>query len=81
MATGEVHAQLMLDGTYFNGWCVIIAHTKTKVVDWQFCDCENQAAYEALLKRIPAPGTVIINGHRAALTAIEHTPEGPWNGY
>jgi hypothetical protein len=24
----------MLDGTYFNGWCVIIAHTRTHVVDW-----------------------------------------------
>jgi hypothetical protein len=66
----------MLDGTYFNGWCVIIAHTRTHVVDWQFCDRENQAAYEALLKRIPAPGMVIIDGHRAALAAISHVWPG-----
>ena len=25
--TGEIHHQIMLDGTYFNGWCVLIAHT------------------------------------------------------
>ena len=24
--TGEVHRQVIVDGTYFNGWCVLIAH-------------------------------------------------------
>ncbi|MGC3023514.1 transposase-like zinc-binding domain-containing protein, partial [Brevibacterium sp. FAM 24630] len=27
--TGEIHDQIMLDGTYFNGWCVLIAYTGT----------------------------------------------------
>lgn len=70
--TGVVHEQLMLDGTYFNGWCVIIAYTRTHVVDWQFCDRENQAGYETLLRRIPAPRMVIIDGHHAALAAIKN---------
>ena len=38
--TGEIHHQIMLDGTYFNGWCVLIAHTGTHVIDWQWCDRE-----------------------------------------
>ncbi|MCU4297616.1 hypothetical protein D3I60_11080 [Brevibacterium permense] len=52
----------MLDGTYFNGWCVLITHTETHVIDWQWCDRENTASWTALLTRIPAPTVAIIDG-------------------
>ncbi|MFE3961289.1 IS256 family transposase, partial [Nocardia sp. NPDC059091] len=55
VATGVVYDQIMLDGTYFNGWCVLIAHTGTHVIDWQWCDREKTASWTALLERIPAP--------------------------
>ena len=42
--TGEMHHQIMLDGTYFNRWCVLIAHTGTHVIDWQWCDREKLAS-------------------------------------
>ena len=67
--TGEIHHQIMLDGTYFNGWCVLIAHTGTHVIDWQWCDREKLASWTALLTRIPPPDYAIIDGngplHRA----------------
>ncbi|WP_425574503.1 IS1/IS1595 family N-terminal zinc-binding domain-containing protein, partial [Nesterenkonia aethiopica] len=39
--TGEVHRQVIVDGTYFNGWCVLIAHNGTHVIGWQWCDKES----------------------------------------
>lgn len=43
----------MLDGTYFNGWCVLIAYTGEKVIHWQWCDREKTASWTALIARIP----------------------------
>ena len=59
--TGEIHHQIMLDGTYFNGWCVLIAHTGTHVIDWQWCDREKLASWTALLARIPPPDLSLIH--------------------
>ena len=75
--TGEIHHQIMLDGTYFNGWCVLIAHTGTHVIDWQWCDREKLASWTALLARIPSPDYAIIDGngplHRAIKNCWPHT--------
>lgn len=75
--TGVIHHQIMLDGTYFNGWCVLIAYTGTHVVDWQWCDHEKKAAWVALLNRIPAPVVAIIDGgtglHAALRQVWPHT--------
>ncbi|NLS11256.1 IS256 family transposase, partial [Nesterenkonia sp. MY13] len=49
--TGEVHRQVIVDGTYFNGWCVLIAHNGAHVIGWQWCDKESKAAWAALFKR------------------------------
>ena len=68
--TGEVHRQIMLDGTYFNGWCVLVAYTGTHVVDWQWCDKESIASWTALLERIPPPDIVIVDGNRALLSVL-----------
>lgn len=68
--TGEIHRQIMLDGTYFNGWCVLVAYTGTHVVDWQWCDKESIPAWTALLERIAAPDIVIVDGNRALLSVL-----------
>lgn len=60
--TGEIHDQIMLDGTYFNGWCVLIAFTGTYVVDWQWCDQEKKTAWQELMGRLPAPRVAIVDG-------------------
>ncbi|MGG5173786.1 IS1249 family transposase [Pseudarthrobacter sp. J1763] len=74
--TGEVHDQIMLDGTYFNGWCVLIAFTGTHVLDWQWCDQEKKIAWQALMKRIPAPRVAIVDGGTGLHAALrEDWPE------
>ena len=68
--TGEIHRQIMLDGTYFNGWCVLVAYTGTHVVDWQWCDKESIASWSALLERIPPPDIAIVDGNKALLSVM-----------
>lgn len=57
------HHQLQLDGIYIGSWCLLIAITDTQhVLAWQWCARESQAAWQALLERIPAPTVVICDG-------------------
>lgn len=73
--TGEIHTELFLDGTYFNGWCVLIASTRTHVIDWQFCNREKTASWTALIERLPAPDYAIIDGNGPLTTTItRHWP-------
>lgn len=76
--TGVIDDQVMVDGTYFNGWCVLIAFNTTHVLDWQWCDREKQIAWTQLLNRIPAPRLVIVDGgtgiHAALRCAWAKTP-------
>lgn len=77
-ATGEVHQVVMLDGTYFQDWCLLIAYTGTHVIAWQWCDEEKKAAWQALLQRLPAPDMVVIDGGTGLNAALAecwpHTP-------
>ena len=76
VATGVVHNQIMLDGTYFNGWCVLIAHTGTHVIDWQWCDREKTASWTTLLDRIPAPTVAVIDGNGPLIATVKkHWPD------
>lgn len=73
--TGQIHSQLMLDGTYFNGWCVLVAYTGSVVVDWQWCDREKHASWSALLQRLPPPEVAVVDGHRGLASAMaQHWP-------
>ncbi|MCI2267230.1 IS1249 family transposase [Sediminivirga luteola] len=77
-ATGQIHRQLILDGTYFQGWCVLVAYTGPGgyVLDWQWCDRESTASWTALIERIPAPDIAVIDGNRPCLTVIKkHWPD------
>src|SRR5690625_2172961 len=55
VTTGEIYRQIIVDGTYFQGWCLLVAHNGRHVIAWQWCDRESKAAWGALLKRLPAP--------------------------
>ncbi|WP_420492427.1 transposase-like zinc-binding domain-containing protein [Buchananella felis] len=56
--TGEVHPVIMLDATYFQGWCLLVAYTGKHVIAWQWCDQEKKTARQALLEPLPAPDMV-----------------------
>src|SRR5699024_1547343 len=71
-STGEIHRWIMLDGTYYNGMCVLIAITEDHVIDWQHCDREKTVAWEALLAKIPAPDIAIVDCQRGLIAAIEN---------
>jgi hypothetical protein len=68
--TGEVHPVVMLDGTYFNGWCVLVAYTGSHVIAWQWCDREKHASWSALLQQIPAPDVAVVDGHKGLESAL-----------
>lgn len=61
--TGEIHRYLMLDGTYFNGYCVLIAYNGTHVVSWQFCDREKNASWTALIQPLVPPDIAVVDGN------------------
>src|SRR5690625_1790105 len=42
VATGEVYRQIIVDGTYFQGWCLLVAHNGRHVIAWQWCDRESK---------------------------------------
>lgn len=62
---------VMIDGTYIGSWCLLIAtdehHTP---LAWQWCSSESQAAWEALLRQIPAPLVVVCDGGSGVRAAI-----------
>ena len=66
-----MHRQVIVDGTYFNGWCVLIAHNGTHVIGWQWCDRESKAAWAQLLKAIPAPDVVVTDGGTGLRAALD----------
>lgn len=74
--SGEIHPQIMLDGTYFNDWCVLVAYTGNHVIAWQWCDREKHVSWSALLQQIPAPAVAVVDGHKGLESALrEHWPE------
>ncbi|WP_420176105.1 IS1249 family transposase [Luteococcus sp. OSA5] len=70
VVTGEVDEVLMLDGTYLQDWCVIIAFNGTHVQGWQWCNQESKAAYQALLTRLPAPDMAVVDGGQGVAAAL-----------
>jgi hypothetical protein len=69
--TGQIHRQIIVDGTYFGGWCVLIAFDGQHVLGWQWCDQEKKAAWAALLKRFPAPDVVVTDGGTGLRAALD----------
>ena len=62
-ATGEIYDVVQIDG--FNlrsGWCILTARSRGKVIAYQWCARESQAAWGALFQRLPAPTVVVCDG-------------------
>ena len=69
--TGEVYDQVLLDGIYLAyGWCLITATNGEKIIDWQWCQRENSATYQALMNRLPAPTVVPVSYTHLTLPTI-----------
>lgn len=72
--TGEVYDQVLLDGIYLAyGWCLITATNGEKIIDWQWCQRENSATYQALMNRLPAPTVVLTDGGAGIAKALRLT--------
>ena len=75
--TGEIHDVLQIDG--FNlrtGWCILTVRAGGNVIAWQWCARESQAAWSALLARLPAPAVVVCDGGTGMHAALaEHWPD------
>lgn len=73
--TGQIHDVVMLDGTYFQNWCVLIGTNGRHVIDWQWCDTEKKIAWAQILERRPPPRMVVIDGGSGLHAALrEHWP-------
>lgn len=71
VTTGEIHRQILVDGTYFGSWCVLIAHNGSHVIGWQWCTSESKASWGQLLKRLPAPDVVVTDGGTGLRSALD----------
>lgn len=68
---------VIIDGTYIGTWCLLVATDERQTpLAWQWCATESQAAWEALLKQIPAPHTVTCDGGQGVRAAIRETWPG-----
>ena len=72
LATGEIYNQVFLDGKEVGYEWVLLAAVNQDgtVVAWQWTTSENAAAYKALLKDIPPPKVVTVDGAAGGLKAI-----------
>ncbi len=62
---------VIIDGTYIGSWCLLIATDERQIpLAWQWCATESQAAWEALLKQIPAPLVVVCDGGSGIRAAL-----------
>lgn len=72
--TGVIHDVVQIDG--FNlrtGWCILTARSRSKIVAYQWCDRESQAAWGALFQRVPT--VVVCDGGPGMHAALrEHWP-------
>lgn len=67
----RIHDQIFLDATFLAGGCLLIASTRTHIVNWCWARTENSAAYRDLIAPIPAPLMAVIDGGQGALSAIK----------
>lgn len=69
--TGEIYRQILVDGTYFGSWCLLIAHNGSHVIGWQWAASESKASWGALIKRFPAPDVVVTDGGTGLRSALD----------
>lgn len=71
--TGEIYPQLFIDGIHLPyGWVLLTAVNHLgQIVNWQWANSENTAAYTALLAPLPPPQLITLDGAKGAQRAIE----------
>ena len=69
----RVFDQIFIDGTRLSAGCLLIASTKTHIVNWVWAKEETTHDYIRLLKPIPEPLMVCLDGGRGAYSAIKRT--------
>lgn len=69
----RVHDQIFIDGTRLSAGCLLIASTDTHIVNWVWAKEETTHDYLRLLRPIPAPLVVCLDGGRGAYSAIRQT--------
>lgn len=68
--TGVIRAQIMVDGTYFQGWCLLVAYDSKHVLAWQWCNRESKASWKALLQRVTESTVVVTDGGTGLRSAL-----------
>ena len=59
----RIHDQIFLDATYLKSGCLLIAASKTHVINWTWARHETTAAYTELLRPIAALRLPSFSGH------------------
>ena len=70
--TFRIYDQIFLDATYLKSGCLLIAASKTHVINWTWARHETTAAYTELLRPIAAPLVAVTDGGQGAQSAIHH---------
>lgn len=74
----RIYDQIFLDATYVNGGCLLIAASRTHVINWHWAHRETADAYQTLIRDIAPPHMAVIDGGTGAFSAIRrcwpHTP-------
>lgn len=66
----RIYDYILMDATHLAGGCLLIASTKTHIINWAWCHRENSAGYRDLIADIPAPLMVVIDGGQGAQSAV-----------
>lgn len=66
----RIYDQIFIDGTYTKAGCLLVAATRTHVIAWHWAKSETKHAYTQLLRQIPPPLCVVLDGGQGALSAI-----------
>lgn len=67
----RIFEQLFIDGTHLSAGCLLIASTKNHIVNWVWAKEETTHDYIRLVKPIPEPIMVCLDGGRGAYSAIK----------
>lgn len=68
----RIEDQIFLDATYLTSGCLLIASTKTHILNWTWARSETTHAYTTLIQPLAPPLMAIIDGGQGAQSAI-HT--------
>lgn len=69
----RIHDQIFLDATFLASGCLLIAASRTHIINWTWARTETTAAYRELISPIPAPLMAVIDGGQGAASAITST--------